>query len=69
MAKYTEFYRGRRKRRNYAIIPFVIIVALITFVVVVFYAMQKYAVISDTGVHIVIPGFNDEETVTDIYGN
>ena len=69
MAKYTEFYRGRRKKRNYALIPFVIIVALITFVVVIFYAMQKYAVISDNGIHIIIPGFNDEETVVDSYGN
>ena len=69
MAKYTEFYRGRRKKKNYAFIPFVILVILITAVVVVFYAMQKYAVISDTGVHIVIPGFNDEKMVVDDYGN
>lgn len=68
MAKYTEFYRGRRKKRNYALIPFVILLIVITFIVVVFYAVQKYAVISDSGIKIVLPGM-EEETVIDSYGN
>ena len=29
MAKYTEFYKGRRKRRNYVFIPTAIVLGLI----------------------------------------
>ena len=63
MARYTEFYRGRRKRRNYAFIPFVIALALVAVVVVLFYGMQKYAVITKDGVDVVLPGMEREETV------
>lgn len=56
MARKQEFYKGRRKRRNYALIPFVIVLALAALVVVLFYSMQKYAVISKEGVEMVLPG-------------
>lgn len=56
MARNQEFYKGRRKRRNYALIPFVIVLALAALVVVLFYSMQKYAVISKEGVEMVLPG-------------
>ena len=70
MAKKREFYKGRRKRRNYALIPFAIVLALIALVVVLFYSMQKYAVISKEGVTMVMPGDEPEEnTVVDSSGN
>ena len=41
MAKYTEFYKGRRKRRNYVFIPAAILIGLLAFAVVMFYGVQK----------------------------
>ena len=70
MARKQEFYKGRRKRRNYALIPFVIVLALVALIVVLFYSMQKYAVISKEGVTMVLPGDEPEEnTVVDSSGN
>lgn len=68
MARYQEFYKGSRKRRNYAIIPFVIALGVITLIVVLFYSMQKYAVISKDGVDVVLPGMQREETTIDSEG-
>ena len=56
MARDLVFYKGSRQRRNYWLIPFVILLALITLAVVLFYGMQKYAVISDDGVRVELPG-------------
>lgn len=70
MARKHEFYKGQRKRRNYALIPFAILLALAALVVVLFYSMQKYAVISKEGVSMVLPGSEPEEqTVIDSSGN
>ena len=69
MARKQEFYKGRKKRRNYALIPFVIVLALIALIVVLFYSMQKYAVISKEGVTMVLPGDTPEDTVIDSSGN
>ena len=55
MARNSEFYRGRRKKRNFAIIPFVTLLLILAVGIVLFYSMQKYAVISDTGVRIDLP--------------
>ena len=55
MAKQSEFYKGARKKRNYAIIPLVIILFLITLTVVLFYSTQKYAVITENGVKVELP--------------
>ncbi len=63
MAKNREFYRGQKKRRNYALIPFVIGLALITLLVVAFYGLQKYAVITKDGVRIVMPWDEPEAEV------
>lgn len=52
MAKNTDFYRGRRQRRNYWLIPFVLLLGIITLLVVLFYGLQKYAVINDDGVKV-----------------
>ena len=56
MAKNREFYKGQRKRRNYALIPFVVGLALIMVMVVAFYGLQKYVVITKDGVQVVLPG-------------
>ena len=55
MARNSEFYKGRRKRRNYALVPFAIVLAVVTLIVVAFYGTQKYAVISDDGVTVRLP--------------
>ena len=52
MARNKDFYQGRRQRRNYWLIPFILLLGLITLLVVLFYGLQKYAVISDKGVRV-----------------
>ena len=69
MAKNQEFYRGSRKKRNYAIVPFVIVLGLLTMLVVLFYSMQKYAVITKDGVEVILPGMEQEGTQVDSEGN
>ncbi len=59
MARAQEFYKGRRKRRNYAFLPFLILLALFSVILVLFYGMQKYAVISKDGVSIQLPILSD----------
>ncbi len=63
MARSREFYKGRRKRRNWALIPFVLVLALAALTVVLFYSMQKYAVISKEGVEMVLPGVTEKQGV------
>lgn len=46
MAKKSEFYKGRKKRKNYIIVPVSVIVGIVVLSVVLFYSMQKYAVIT-----------------------
>ncbi len=69
MARVQEFYKGRKKRRSYAIIPFSIVMGIIALAVVLFYSMQQYAVISKDDVQVVIPGVNEVETTVDAEGN
>lgn len=69
MAKVQEFYKGRRKRRNYAIIPFVIVLGILVLIVVLFYSMQQYAVIKKDGISVEMPILNKEKTVIDSEGN
>ena len=61
MARNQEFYKGSRKKRNYAIVPAILVTGLLVLVVVLFYGMQKYAVITKGGVDIVLPGLNQTE--------
>ena len=63
MARNKEFYKGRRKRRNYALIPFAAALGLLALLIVLFYSMQKYAVISKEGVEMVLPGSEPREGV------
>ncbi len=61
MARNSDYYQGRRQRRNYWLIPFVILIGLITLLVVLFYGLQKYAVISDDKVKVVFSDNAEEE--------
>ena len=70
MARVQEFYKGRRKRRNYALIPFIVLLAVISLILVLFYGMQKYAVITDDGVSVELPILQDgSKTTVDSQGN
>lgn len=53
--RYSEFYKGRRKKRNYAIVPLIVLLLISGIVIVLFYSMQKYAVITDSGISIELP--------------
>jgi len=64
LARVQEFYKGKRKRRNYAFVPFIVLLALFSVMLVLFYGMQKYAVISKDGVKIELPILNEGNTVT-----
>ena len=64
MARVQEFYKGSRKRRNYAFIPFIALLALFSVMLVLFYGMQKYAVISKDGVKIELPILSDGKGAT-----
>ena len=72
MARITDFYQGRRQRRNYWLIPFILLLGVITLLVVLFYGLQKYAIISDDGVKVVfsetegLPEKKDSETVEEM---
>lgn len=69
MARVQEFYKGRRKRRNLAIVPFIILLALFSLVLVLFYGMQQYAVISKDGVSVELPILNKGKTTVDSQGH
>ncbi len=69
MARVQEFYKGRRKRRNYAMVPFIILLALVSLVVVLFYGMQKYAVITKDGVSVELPALSTEQVTVDSQGH
>ena len=63
-----EFYKGERKKKNYAIIPVVIILFLVTMVVVLFYSTQKYATISENGVKVELPIFGGDTVISSTSG-
>ena len=69
MARVQVFYKGRRKRRNYLFIPFVILLAIISLGMVTFYGLQKYAVINKDIVSIELPILADKKAVFDSQGH
>ena len=69
MARVQVFYKGRRKRRNYLFIPFVILLAIISVGMVTFYGLQKYAVINKDSVSIELPILADKNAVFDSQGH
>ncbi len=70
MAKKADYYKGRRQKRNYWLIPFILLLGIITLAVVFFYGIQKYAVIGDSGVSVVLPGMeavsSDDAAASDL---
>ena len=60
MANNSEFYRGKRKKTAPALIATIIILAVIAFVVMLFYGLQKYIVITNSGLHLEIPFLMDD---------
>ena len=69
MARVQVFYKGRRKRRNYLFIPFVVLLAIISVGMVTFYGLQKYAVINKDSVSIELPILADKNAVFDSQGH
>ena len=71
MARNLEFYKGRRKKKNLAIIPFIVLLALVSVTLVTFYGMQKYAVITKDGVSVELPILDDgsKQVTVDSQGN
>ena len=63
MAKISEYYRGKRKKRNRVLIPAAALLGLVSLVVVLFYGMQKYVVITKDSVHIVSPLLQQQEEI------
>ena len=55
MARNAEFYKGSKKKRSHFYVPVALAVALIALLVVLFYSMQKYAVITKDEVKVVLP--------------
>ncbi|MBR5344024.1 MAG: hypothetical protein IK149_09020 [Oscillospiraceae bacterium] len=62
MARMSEYYRGKRKKRNRILIPAAVLLGLLSLVVVLFYGMQKYAVITKDSVRIVPPSAQDADS-------
>lgn len=56
----SEFYRGKRKKTAPALIITAIVLTLIAFVVLVFYGLQKYIVVSNHGLRLDIPFLSGE---------
>ena len=55
MARHAEFYKGSKKQRSHYYVIVAVAVALIALLVVLFYSMQKYAVITKDDVKVVLP--------------
>ena len=68
MARTPQYYKGRRQKRNMAFIPVAILLGLIALVIVLFYGLQKYAVIEKDSVSVVLPTM-EKKTTIDANGN
>ena len=60
MARNAEFYKGSKKKKSHYYVPVALAVALIALLVVLFYSMQKYAVITKDDVRVVLPFLEGE---------
>lgn len=69
MARNQEFYKGKRKKRSYALIPSLVLFGVIAIMVVLFYGMQQYAVITKDDVTVKLPILNENNTTVDSEGN
>lgn len=56
----SEFYPGKRKKKGPSLIISIIVLAIIAFVVLLFYGLQKYIVITNDGLRLEIPMLMDD---------
>ena len=68
MARNAEFYKGVKKRKTYYFVPVAGAVALVALLVVLFYSMQKYAVITKDDVKVSLPMLGGGNTDTAYLG-
>lgn len=61
----SEFYKGKRKKTAPAFIVSIIVLALLAFVILLFYGLQKYIVITNDGLHLDIPLLREESAKGD----
>jgi hypothetical protein len=66
LARTSEYYRGKRKKKNRVLIPAAVLLGLISLVVVLFYGMQKYVVITKDSVRVELPILGEMEELTGI---
>ena len=64
MARHAEFYKGSKKKKSHYYVPVAVAVALVALLVVLFYSMQKYAVITKDDVKVVLPFLEGEKAET-----
>ena len=67
--KQQDFYKGRRKKRSFAIVPTVILLLFFGVGIVLFYSTQKYAVITDDGVTVELPFLSGSSSSVDEEGH
>ena len=53
-----EFYRGKRQKVGFAVVITAIAIAIIVFMVMTFYGLQKYIVVTNEGIKLDIPFIN-----------
>ncbi len=66
MARNAEFYKGSRTKRTHYYVIVAVAVALVALLVVLFYSMQKYAVITKDDVKVVLPIMGGEGEITSV---
>ena len=64
MARNAEFYKGSRTKRTHYYVIVAVAVALVALLVVLFYSMQKYAVITKDDVKVVLPIMGGESEIS-----
>lgn len=69
MANNSEFYRGKRKKASAALIAAIVVLAVIALLAMLFYGLQKYIVVTGSGVHLEIPFLEDGGSVQTAEGD
>ena len=59
----SEFYRGKRKKTGPALIVSIVVLSLIAFVILLFYGLQKYIVVTNSGLYLDLPILSDKQNV------
>jgi len=69
LSRTDEFYRGKRKRKGPALIGSIIVLTLLAFVLILFYGLQKFIVISNNGLSLEMPFLTGGSTLAESAGN